>query len=77
MKECKLIHINDGCERELRDGNRFYAEEFPETRELIGTYLEEGWQVVHMVPDFSPAIQGEGRYSFYKTSWTFYLEREA
>lgn len=30
-----------------------------------------------MVPEVSPAIQGEeGAYSFYKSGWTFFLERD-
>ena len=76
MRECKIIHINDGNEAEMTNGNRFYAESFPRAEEMIGDYLRQGYQVVHMVPDFTPSVQEEGCFSFYKTGWSFYLERE-
>lgn len=76
MKECKIIHINDGTAREITNGNRHFVEDYPWTEEQLNRYLNEGYELKHMVPMVTPAIQGEGNYSFYKSGFAFYLERE-
>ena len=76
MTECKIITINDGKERQLTNGNYLYACDYPVLERYLNEYLEEGWKVIHMLPEFEPAINEKGNYSFYKGGYTFYLERE-
>lgn len=76
MKECKIITINDGNAREIANGNRLFVEEFEAMEGIISELLNDGWKVVSFAPDFNPAIQESGNYSFYKGGLTFYLERE-
>lgn len=76
MKKCKVIHINDGTASILENGNYRFVEEFKFTESYLNDLLNKGWEVKHMVPEVTPAIQGDGSYSFYKSGYTFYLERE-
>lgn len=75
-KECKIIHINDGSAKVQQNENFHFVESFDWTAEYINRFLREGWEIKHMVSEVSPAIQGEGSYSFYKSEWTFFLERD-
>lgn len=76
-KECKIIHINDGSSQIQQNENFHFVEFFDWTAEYINHFLREGWEVKHMLPEVSPAIQGEeGGYNFYKSGWTFFLERD-
>ena len=75
MKECKIIHINDGNPIEVSNGNRFFQECFPQTEEVINDYLNQGFEVKQIIPQYSPAIQEEGNFSFYKSGILIYLER--
>ena len=75
-KKCKLIHINDGSATTVENGNFHFVEEFDWTAKYLERYLNEGYEVKHMVPEVSPAIQGDGSYCFYKSGFTFYLECE-
>ena len=76
MKKCKIIHINDGTPKELENGNRFFAEEYEEAEAFLAPFLAEGYEVKQMIPDYSPAIQKPGAFSFYNTGFTVYLEKE-
>lgn len=76
MRQCKVITVNDGKERELTDGDRLYICDHPVTERCINEYLEEGWSIVQMCPVINPAINQEGSYTFYRGGYTFYLERE-
>lgn len=76
MKECKLIHINDGNEETLQNGNYLFVEEFPRTAEIIAGYLNQGYEVKQIIPDVTPNILQEGAYTFYKGGIVVYLERE-
>lgn len=76
MKKCKVIHINAGTASILENGNYRFVEEFNFTESYLNDLLNKGWEVKHMVPEVTPAIQGDGSYSFYKSGYTFYLERE-
>ena len=77
MKKCRIVHINDGNHRELANGNRFFAEHNPQTEEKLNQLLALGYEVKHVVSQYSPSIQGEtGNYMFYKSGYTFYLEKE-
>ncbi len=77
MKKCRIVHINDGNHRELTNGNRFFAEHNPQTEEKLNQLLALGYEVKHVVSQYSPSIQGEtGNYMFYKSGYTFYLEKE-
>ena len=77
MKKCRIVHINDGNHRELRNGGRFFAEHNPKMEEKLNQLLALGYEVKHVVSQYSPSIQGEtGNYMFYKSGYTFYLEKE-
>lgn len=76
-KECKIIHINEGTAKVLQNENFHFVESFDWAAEYINRFLSEGWEVKHMVSEVSPAIQGEeGSYNFYKSGWTFFLDRD-
>jgi hypothetical protein len=75
-KKCKLIRINDGTAKTLENGNFHFVEEMEWAAKYLERYLNEGYEVKHMVPEVTPAIQKDGTYSFYKGGFTFYLERE-
>lgn len=77
MRECKIIHINDGRPQETANGNFYFSEIYPRTETELQTYLDQGYEVKHMVPMVAPAIQKEGAYGFYLSGFAFYLEREA
>lgn len=76
MKECKIIHIHDGNPVEISNGNRFFQEDFPQTEQVINDYLNQGFEVKQILPQYTPAIQEEGNLSFYKSGVLIYLERE-
>ena len=76
MKKCKVIHINDGAASVRENGNFRFVEEFDFTESYLNNLMSEGWEVKHMVPEVTPAIHGDGSYSFYKSGFTFYLEHE-
>lgn len=75
-KQCKVIHINDGSASVRENENFHFVEEFDWTESYLDRLLSEGWEVRLMVPEVTPALQGDGSYSFYKSGFTFYLERE-
>ena len=76
-KECKIIQINDGSGKVQQNKNFHLVTAFDFAAEYINRFLSDGWEVKHMVPEVSPAIQGEvGSYVFYKAGWTFFLERD-
>ncbi len=76
MKEAKVIHINDGTSVELTNGNRHYAEELTWAGEMLTLYLNEGYDILSIIPDYTPSYAGEGGYNFYKTGFTAVLTRE-
>lgn len=76
MKKCKLVHINDGSEKVITNGDMHFVEEYPWTEELIESYLNEGYEVKQMVSNYMPNIQGEGGYSFFVGGVTIYMEKE-
>ena len=76
MRECKILHVHDGTYVELENGNRHLLERYPWAEEVINELLAEGYEVKQMIPQISPAMQGEGNWSFYKSGFIVYLERE-
>lgn len=75
MKKCVLIHINDGNADVVQNGNRMFIERFTRTEEVIEQYLSQGYEVKQIIPDYSPAEQGEGNFTFYKGGITLYFEK--
>lgn len=76
MKSCKIIHINDGNPVTMENGNFFLLEEFPKMSEKLNEYLNDGWEVKHIIPDFDPApIENGNGIAFYKTGFCVYLEK--
>lgn len=76
MKQCKLLHINDGCPREQNNGNWMHVEDYPRAEEILNRYLNSGYELKSMVPLVSPAELDRGNYGFYRSGFVFYLERE-
>lgn len=78
VKECKIVQLNDGSAKIQQNENFHLVKSFDWAAEYINKcFLSEGWEVKHMVAEVSPAIQGEeGSYNFYKSGWTFFLERD-
>lgn len=76
MRECKLVHINDGRPEELTNGNFYFAETYPRAERELEKYLDQGYELKAMVPNFTPGNPGGGGYAFYETGFVFYLERE-
>lgn len=75
-KEIKIITVNEGNRTAVRSEPWFTVVEAQKTSQCIQEYLSEGWRIVQAFPDYSPAIQQEGSYSFYKGGFTFLLERD-
>jgi len=76
MKECKIIHINDGSHRTLTNGNFHYAEDFPWAEKMLEEHLNAGYQIVQMIPEYTPASRTDGL-TFYKSGFTVVLIRES
>ncbi len=76
MKVCKLVHINDGNEVEVRNGGRLFVETYPNTEIIINMYLEKGFTVKQIMPDVTPNINSPGSYSFFKGGVVVYFEKE-
>lgn len=76
MKVCKLVHIHDGNEIEIRNGGRLFVESYPNTEQIINLYLEKGFTVKHIMPDVTPNINNPGSYSFFKGGVLVYFEKE-
>ena len=77
MKKCRVLHVNDGNAKELTNGNRFFAENYPKMEEAVNRVMQMGYEVKQMVPQYSPSIQGnDGSYTFYLSGYAFYLEKE-
>lgn len=76
MKECKIIHINDGNERTLTNGNFHFAEDVPWAEKMLALYLNAGYEISQMIPEIDPGRPGNG-YPFYRSGFTVVLTREA
>lgn len=76
MKICKLVHINDGKEKEIQNGDFMFVEEYPRTEAMISELLNDGYELKQMIPDVTPAVQKPGSFSFYKGGFVFYFEKE-
>lgn len=76
MKECRIIHINDGNRKVIRNKDCLFVEELTCTEAIIGEYLNAGYEVKQIIPEIMPAKQFEGMFTFYKDGVTVYFERE-
>ena len=76
MKEVKVIHINDGTSEVLTNGNRHYAEDNVWAGKMLSMYLNAGYEISQIIPDFTPGEPGGGGYAFYKTGFTVFLVRD-
>ncbi len=77
MKKVIILHINDGNSEVATNGNRMFVETFPKAQSEIEKYLNEGWEVKQMIPEVTPSVNKEGAYSFYKSGFTIYMEKES
>ena len=76
MTECKIINFNDGTGVTLINGDWHYSEEFTWVEEELEKLFSEGFRLTHVLPMLTPAVQGEGNYTFYREGITAFLERE-
>jgi len=76
MKQVKILHINDGNSDVIKNEERIYIETFPCAQGEIEKLVNEGWEVKQMIPEVTPAINKEGVYSFYKSGFTIFFERD-
>lgn len=76
MKKCKIIHINDGTSKVTTNGDRHFAEEYPWAEELIEGYINRGYEVKQMIPNYTPNVQKLGEYPFFIGGFTVYMEKE-
>lgn len=76
MKKCKLVHIHDGNEKDLKNGNRLYVGEYNMAEEEIEYYLNQGYEVKSITPTYAPSVQEEGNLTFYLGGVVVYLEKE-
>ena len=65
MKKCKLIHINDGNPREIRNCDRLFMEDIPRVEDLLDHWLNKGWVVKQMMPLYEPNQLEQGAIGFY------------
>lgn len=77
MKKCVVIHVNDGKPEELHNGDHMFIERFPRTERIIEEYLAKGYELKQMIPDYTPAMQEEGNFTFFKGGVTIYFEKHA
>lgn len=76
MKECKIITINDGIGKVLKNGDHIYVEEKEEMENCINEFLKKGWEVKSISPVYNPGMQGDtGSWNFYIGGYTVYMER--
>lgn len=76
MRECKIVHINDGRPETVSNGNFYFEETYPRAEESLNEYLSQGYEIRSMVPLISPGEPGGKGYAFYRSGFVFYLERE-
>ena len=76
MKQCKVLHVNDGNPSVLHDGNFLFVEEFSQAESVITEYLNDGWEVKQIIPDIDPNPVEIGSFPFYHTGFVVYLEKE-
>lgn len=76
MRKCKILHINDGTAKVITNGDRHFVEEHPWAEDLIEGYLNQGYEVKQMIPNYTPNVQKNGEYSFFIGGFTVYMEKE-
>ena len=76
MKKCKLIHINDGNPREIRNCDRLFMEDIPRVEDLLDHWINKGWVVKQMMPLYEPNQLEQGAIGFYLSGINVYLEKE-
>lgn len=77
MKEVKVIHIHDGDLREMTNQNWHAGGEAVWAGNMLSLYRNAGYEIIQIIPEYAPAEQGRGYYTFYKDGFTVILEREA
>ena len=75
-KEIKILAINEGDTLVHTNGNRRFVEEYEWSGTVLERYMNVGYRIVNVIPDVTPAINQPGGYTFYKTGFTVFLERE-
>lgn len=75
MKQCRIVHINDGRPETNSNGNFYFSETYPRAERELEQYLNQGYQVKSMVHHVCPGDPAGG-YAFFDAGFTFYLERE-
>lgn len=76
MKTCKILKINDGKVKILKNEDYMFIQEMCRAEKIIETYINDGYEVKQIFSTYDPAIQEEGSYTFYKGGVIVYLEKE-
>ncbi len=74
-KVCRILHINDGNPETIQNGDFLLVQAFPKMESVLEEFLEEGYELKQIISDYSPAVNEEGNYTFYKSGIIAYLER--
>lgn len=65
----KLVAIHDGQENVIQNGDYLYVTHYPKAEAIITEFLNDGWILLDRTQRVTPAIQGEGSFSFYMDGW--------
>ena len=72
MKECKIIHIDGGSRRAPADR---LAEDFVWAEKMLGLYLNIGYELLQLIPDYAVAAGHESA-AVFRGGFTAVLVRE-
>lgn len=72
MKECKIIHIDGGSHRAPADR---LAEDFVWAEKMLGLYLNIGYELLQLIPDYAVAAGHESA-AVFRGGFTAVLVRE-
>ena len=72
MKECKIIHIDGGSRRAPADR---LAEDFVWAEKMLGLYLNIGYELLQLIPDYAVAAGHEST-AVFRGGFTAVLVRE-
>ena len=71
----KIIHINDGSNLTVHNGDRLFVESSPRAESIISTFLTDGWSLHSRVFRVTPSTDPES-ITFYLAGWDFLFTKE-
>ncbi|MCD7894555.1 MAG: hypothetical protein LUG60_12785 [Erysipelotrichaceae bacterium] len=75
-KIIKMVHVNDGENQVMHNGDYMFVETFPRSERIIEAFFNNGWTLVNRTQVIQPTIQKAGNYGFYKDGWDLMFEKE-